>query len=102
MAKSWSLCTFDGDVLLAEASSGVNSTLRPLDAASELCIGEAGELSMFQSLIRNSAVGLFGVVARLGLHRLPLIDRAFLALYALYKQYIEAGPINRLREFAPS
>lgn len=37
-----------------------------------------------------------------GLHRLPGIDRAFLALYGLYKQYIEAGPINRLRDFVPS
>ncbi len=57
---------------------------------------------MFQNLMRNSAVGLFGLVARSGLHRLPLIDRAFLFLYAIYKQYLEAGPVDRLREFAPS
>jgi FkbM family methyltransferase len=56
---------------------------------------------VFQSLIRNSAVGLFGLVARLGLHRLPLADRAFLGLYAVYKRYFEAGPIDRLREFVP-
>jgi FkbM family methyltransferase len=56
---------------------------------------------MFQNLIRNSAVRLFGVVARSGLHRLPVIDRSFLALYAAYKRYFEAGPIKRLQEFVP-
>jgi FkbM family methyltransferase len=52
-------------------------------------------------LIRNSAVGLFGLVARSGVHRLPGVDRAFLALYGVYKEYVEAGPIDRLREFVP-
>jgi FkbM family methyltransferase len=56
---------------------------------------------MLQSLIRNSAVRLFGLIARSGLHRLPVIDRGFLALYAAYKRYVEAGPIERLREFVP-
>jgi FkbM family methyltransferase len=57
---------------------------------------------MLQSLLRNSAVGLFGLAARSGLHRLPGIDRAFLALYGFYKQYIEAGPIDSLRDFVPA
>jgi FkbM family methyltransferase len=56
---------------------------------------------MFQSFIRNSAVGLFGLVARSGILRLPMIEPAFLALYAVYKKYLEAGPIDRLREFVP-
>jgi FkbM family methyltransferase len=56
---------------------------------------------MFQSLIRNSAVRLFGLVAKL-VHRFPWLNRAFLALYAIYKEYFEAGPIDRLREFVPS
>jgi FkbM family methyltransferase len=57
---------------------------------------------MFQSLIRNSVVQLFGLTAKLGLYRLPVFNRIFLALYAIYKQYFEAGPIYRLREFVPS
>jgi len=47
-------------------------------------------------------VGLFGLVARSGFHRLPAVDRAFIALYGIYKEYLEAGPIDRLREFVPS
>ena len=57
---------------------------------------------MLQSLVRNSAVKLFGLVAKLGLHRLPVLNRVFLLLYAVYKQYFEAGPIDRLREFVPN
>ena len=56
---------------------------------------------MVQNLIRSSAVRLFAVIVRLGAHRLPLFDRSFLALYGAYKKYIEAGPVDRLREFVP-
>jgi FkbM family methyltransferase len=56
---------------------------------------------MLQNLIRKSAVGLFGLVARSGVHRVPVIERGFLALYAAYKRYVEAGPIERLQEFVP-
>jgi FkbM family methyltransferase len=45
-------------------------------------------------------VKLFGSVAKLGI-KSQLFDRVFLVLYAVYKQYIEAGPIDRLREFVP-
>src|ERR1700738_3642727 len=57
---------------------------------------------MFQSLIRNSVVQLFGLLAKLGLHHLPAFNRVFLAFYAIYKQYFEAGPIDRLKELVPS
>jgi FkbM family methyltransferase len=57
---------------------------------------------MFRSLIRNTAVKLFGLAARLDLRRFPLLDRAFLAVYGIYKQHFEAGPVDRLREFVPS
>jgi FkbM family methyltransferase len=56
---------------------------------------------MFQTLLRNAAVKLFALVAKLGIES-PLCDRVFLALYAMYKQYVEAGPIDRLREFVSS
>ena len=57
--------------------------------------------AMFQNLIRDSAVYLFGLASRLGVHRLPMFDRVFLVLYAGYKRYFEAGPIERLRAFVP-
>ena len=56
---------------------------------------------MAQKLIRNLAVRLFGLVARSGVHRIPIFESGFLALYAAYKEYFEAGPIDRLREFVP-
>ena len=57
---------------------------------------------VFQSFIRNSVVRLFGLVAKWGIMRLPLVEPAYLALYAFYKKYAEAGPVERLREFAPN
>jgi FkbM family methyltransferase len=57
---------------------------------------------MLVSFTRNSAVRLFGLTAKLGLHRLPVFKPAFLAFYALYKSYFEAGPIDRLNEFVPT
>jgi FkbM family methyltransferase len=57
---------------------------------------------MFQSLIRNSAVHLFGLAAKLGVHRLPMFERVFLVVYAGYKRHFEAGPIERLQEFVPN
>ena len=56
---------------------------------------------MLQSLIRDSAVKLFALIARLGLDRIPAFNRVFLAFYAIYKRYFEAGPIDRLKDFAP-
>jgi FkbM family methyltransferase len=56
---------------------------------------------MLQNFIRNSAVQLFGLVAKLGVHRLPVFDRIFLALYTGYKRHFEAGPIERLQDFIP-
>src|ERR1700676_2391588 len=56
---------------------------------------------MFQSLIKNSAVQLFALAAKLGVHRLPVFERVFLVLYAAYKRHFEAGPIERLQEFIP-
>ena len=35
------------------------------------------------------------------LHRVPPLDRAFLACYSIYKRYFEAGPIDGLKQFAP-
>jgi FkbM family methyltransferase len=57
--------------------------------------------AMFQNLIRDSAVQLFGLATRFGVHHLPMFDRVFLLFYAEYKRYFEAGPIERLRAFVP-
>jgi FkbM family methyltransferase len=56
---------------------------------------------MLAIFVRNSAVKLFALTARLGLQRIPLFNRGFLALYAIYKKHFEAGPVDRLREFVP-
>jgi FkbM family methyltransferase len=57
--------------------------------------------AMLQGLIRDSAVRLFGVASKLGIHRLPGFHRVFLTLYPIYKQHFEAGPIERLKAFVP-
>ena len=57
---------------------------------------------MLRSLMRNAAVASYGLIKKLEIHRLPFADRIFLALYNTYKQYLEAGPIDRLKEFVPS
>jgi FkbM family methyltransferase len=57
---------------------------------------------MLQNFIRNSAVRLFALVAKLGVHRLPMFDRIFRVLYMAYKRHFEAGPIERLQEVIPN
>jgi len=57
---------------------------------------------MLDRFARNSAVRLFALTTRLGIQRVPLFNRVFLASYSLYKEYFEAGPIAGLKEFAPS
>jgi FkbM family methyltransferase len=56
---------------------------------------------MLSIFLRNSAVRLFGLTARLGLHRLPFFNRTFLAFYSIYKNHFEAGPVDRLKDFVP-
>lgn len=56
---------------------------------------------MFQSLVRDAAVKLFGLMAALGLQRFGPFNRLFLAAYGFYKRHVEAGPIDRLQEFVP-
>jgi FkbM family methyltransferase len=56
---------------------------------------------MVKKFARNAAVKLFALMTRLGIQRVPLFTRVFLALYSLYKGYFEAGPIGGLEEFAP-
>lgn len=56
---------------------------------------------MFQLLLRNLAVKLFGAVAELGF-KSRLFHRGFLSFYSVYKTYLEAGPIDQLRQFVPS
>jgi FkbM family methyltransferase len=57
---------------------------------------------MVRNLIGNSIIRLYGLIVRLGVHRIPIFEPAFLTLYASYKKYFEAGPIDRLKEFVPS
>lgn len=57
---------------------------------------------MLGSFARNFAVKLVEWAIKLGLHRTPMFNQVFLALYSVYKLYFEAGPIDRLHEFVPS
>jgi FkbM family methyltransferase len=57
--------------------------------------------AMLQNLIRDFAVQLFGLASKLGIKRLPMFNRIFLALYSVYKRYVEAGPVDQLRAFVP-
>jgi FkbM family methyltransferase len=57
---------------------------------------------MLQGFAKKSVVKLFGMTAKLGIDRLPGFNSAFLVLYLLYKNYLEGGSIERLREFVPS
>jgi FkbM family methyltransferase len=52
-------------------------------------------------LLRAAVQRINATSAKLGLRRSPVFNRVFLACYAIYKQYFEAGPIDRLREFVP-
>jgi FkbM family methyltransferase len=60
------------------------------------------DLQMIPKLIGTMLVRLFGLLARIGLHRAPVFERVFPPLYAGYKRYFEAGPIDGLQEFVPS
>lgn len=55
---------------------------------------------MFQKLLRDLAVRVFGVVAEFG-SRSKLFQRMFLASYSMYKEYLEAGPVDELKQFVP-
>jgi FkbM family methyltransferase len=62
----------------------------------------AHQSGLMEKLLKQSAVWLFAKATKLGVHRLPGFDRFFLALYAVYKSRLEAGPIDRLHEYMPS
>ncbi|KYG24602.1 hypothetical protein SE92_33770 [Bradyrhizobium sp. AT1] len=53
---------------------------------------------MFQRLLRDLAVKLFGIVGEAGF-KSSLFRRVFLTLYSGYKQYLEAGAIDELKQF---
>jgi FkbM family methyltransferase len=59
----------------------------------------AGGWGMLLKFLRDSVVNLFGLVARVGLHRVSPFDRLFLASYAIYKEHIEGGPVDRLKDY---
>lgn len=52
-------------------------------------------------MLRAAVQRFNAITAKLGLRRSPVFNRVFLASYAIYKEYFEAGPIDRLREFVP-
>jgi FkbM family methyltransferase len=54
-----------------------------------------------KSIVQHTLLAAYAALARTGIMRQAWARRAFLAAYSGYKTWIEAGPVNRLREFVP-
>lgn len=48
--------------------------------------------------LQSLALKIYGLLARAGLMKLPLVRRLFISLYSAYKTLIESGPVERLRD----
>ena len=53
-------------------------------------------------MIQRVGLAGYGLLARSGLMRRPLVRRAFDAAYEIYKERLEAGPIDELRALVPA
>jgi FkbM family methyltransferase len=54
-----------------------------------------------KGLLQQGGLTAYGLLARTGIMRQAWARRSFLALYSAYKTWIEAGPVDRLKEFVP-
>lgn len=52
-----------------------------------------------KEILRHAGVASYSVLARTGIMRQAWTRRVFLAAYSVYKTWIEAGPIDRLKDF---
>ena len=55
-----------------------------------------------KSIVQHTLLTAYAALARTGIMRQAWARRAFLAAYSGYKTWIEAGPVDRLREFVPA
>ena len=53
------------------------------------------------SALQQALLASYGVLVRTGIMRQAWARRLFLAAYSVYKARIEAGPVDRLKEFVP-
>jgi FkbM family methyltransferase len=52
-------------------------------------------------MLQYAALAAYRTLARTGIMRRPWTRRLFLAAYSAYKTWIEAGPVDRLKDFVP-
>ena len=52
-----------------------------------------------KEILRHAGVASYGMLARTGIMRQAWTRRVFLAAYSVYKTWIEAGPVDRLKDF---
>jgi FkbM family methyltransferase len=58
-----------------------------------------GDLSVpIKTILQHAGLTAYGAVARTGVMKQPRARRLFLALYSAYKTWIEAGPVDRLKD----
>jgi FkbM family methyltransferase len=55
-----------------------------------------------RAILQDLLAGLYGLVRRTGVFSKPAGRWAFERAYGLYKDFIEAGPVDRLREYVPA
>ena len=51
-----------------------------------------------KTILQQAALSVYGTVARTGIMKQPRARRLFLAAYWAYKKWIEAGPVDRLKD----
>jgi|SRR6516165_1626340 len=51
-----------------------------------------------KTILQHAGLTAYSVVARTGLMKQPRVRRLFLATYSAYKTWIEAGPVDRLKD----
>jgi FkbM family methyltransferase len=54
-----------------------------------------------KQMLQQAGLAAYGALARTGVMKRAWARRAFLAAYSVYKTWIEAGPVDRLKEFIP-
>jgi hypothetical protein len=55
--------------------------------------------ALMKQALRRAGLAAYGMLARTGVMKPAWARRPFLVTYSVYKAWIEAGPVNRLKEF---
>jgi FkbM family methyltransferase len=54
-----------------------------------------------KEILQHAGLASYSMLARMGIMRRAWARRIFLATYSAYKTWIEAGPVDRLKDFVP-